>query len=226
MLSSPATSANGNRVAAAAAASGNGGGGVAGVGGGSYGFMASSGGPPIMPIQGSPGSGGMPVVAPHDRGQEVCKYFINGGCLRGASCPYLHELPDERHLDVNGLGFILNPNVHNAQKTVAAPQTSLNPNPRSQSPKTTSSPLSLALGGQTVANRPYPFRGPKMPMSALNGSGATASVVMPPTKLQPPSKYIPPEPYLEQNLPPALAIPLKSAQKDVAQLLSQVVLQN
>lgn len=70
------------------------------------------------------GASMMPTASPSTNGSgaaekpPLCKYFVNGGCLRGDSCGYLHELPDERHLDVNGLGFILHSNVHNAQKTV------------------------------------------------------------------------------------------------------------
>jgi hypothetical protein len=65
----------------------------------------------------------------------LCKYFINGGCLRGEQCQYLHELPDERHLDVNGVGFILHSGVHNAQKSVAPPGRKRRPMPRYRPPE-------------------------------------------------------------------------------------------
>ena len=65
----------------------------------------------------------LPSMPVGDKGQ-LCKYFVNGGCLRGDSCQFLHELPDERHLDVNGLGFIFNSNVHNAGKSQVAPPNS------------------------------------------------------------------------------------------------------
>ena len=46
--------------------------------------------------------------------QERCRFFLNGGCLRGDACPYSHDLPDERHLDVNGVGFIFTSGVQNS----------------------------------------------------------------------------------------------------------------
>jgi len=60
-------------------------------------------------------------LSPEDAKPPLCKYFINGGCLRGDSCQFLHELPDERHLDVNGVGFIFNSNVHNAVQKPSGP---------------------------------------------------------------------------------------------------------
>lgn len=200
----------------------------------SYFFMSSG-----MPLQGGGGGGGMPAAAPpHDRSQEVCKYFINGGCLRGAACPYLHELPDERHLDVNGLGFILNPNVHNAQKTVSSPQSNVGGAPAigQGSPTSTGSPLVLGLGGQSVAgSRPFQFG----PTNANNGSGKVGggakahfssltapSSSAPPAPLKQPPKYRPPEPCMEHNLPPVLSLPLKTTPKEIAQSLSAALLQN
>jgi hypothetical protein len=46
--------------------------------------------------------------------REPCRYFLNGGCLRGDACPFSHEFPDERHLDVNNVGFIFTSNVQNS----------------------------------------------------------------------------------------------------------------
>eukprot|EP00658_Telonema_sp_P-2_P057431 TRINITY_DN45898_c0_g1_i1.p1 TRINITY_DN45898_c0_g1~~TRINITY_DN45898_c0_g1_i1.p1 ORF type:complete len:147 (+),score=42.94 TRINITY_DN45898_c0_g1_i1:306-746(+) len=53
----------------------------------------------------------MSITGPGDR--QICKYFVQGACTRGDQCPFLHEMPDERHLDVHGVGFIFNTNVHN-----------------------------------------------------------------------------------------------------------------
>lgn len=196
-----------------------------------YAFMAAG----MHLPSGSHGSGAMlGGGTSHDRSQEVCKYFINGGCLRGAACPYLHELPDERHLDVNGLGFILNANVHNAQKTVSTPQSVVGagPNPGQVSPTSTGSPLVMGLGNQPGGNRQHQFgQGsnsgnggkaggkPHFSPMAAQSSGIASSVVK-----QPP-KYRPPEPYLEHNLPPALALPLKAAPKDVAHSLAAGLLE-
>lgn len=83
---------------------------------------------------------------------QICKYFVNGGCLRGDQCQFLHELPDERHLDVNGVGFIFNSNVHNAQaKPVAAVPTSLG------------STIARKLGGGGIAASLNVVSGPVKP---------------------------------------------------------------
>ena len=64
-------------------------------------------------------SGGSPVPSASSGNgtaspaSNICRFFLSGGCMRGESCPYLHELPDERHLDVNGVGFIFNSNAQN-----------------------------------------------------------------------------------------------------------------
>lgn len=189
----------------------------------SYAFMPSG-----MPMQGG-STALMPAVAApvHDRSQEICKYYVNGGCLRGAACPYLHELPDERHLDVNGVGFILNPNVHNAQKTVSVPQAGgISANPAAQgSPTTTGSPLTMGLNGQSgTTSRQFQFN--------KAAGKAHYSVLSPPASAMPlsssksPAKYRPPEPYLEHNLTPVLALPLRSTTKEVAQSLTRSLLQN
>ncbi|CAM45293.1 conserved hypothetical protein [Leishmania braziliensis MHOM/BR/75/M2904] len=168
------------------------------------------------------------VVPPHDRTQEVCKYFVNGGCLRGANCPYLHELPDERHLDVNGLGFILNPNVHNAQKTVASPQTPVTAITPSQPLKGTGSPLTMMLSSQNATqSRVFgPTKVAKNQPPSMSGSSSASPQAVPMGKLPAPPKYNPPEPYLELNLPPALAFPLKVPTKDTTATLAHLMLQN
>lgn len=168
------------------------------------------------------------VVPPHDRTQEVCKYFVNGGCLRGANCPYLHELPDERHLDVNGLGFILNPNVHNAQKTVPTPQTQVAASTPSQPIKGTSSSLSALLSSTSAGQvRGFgPTKAAKHQPPSLSVSSPASPQMVPMGKLPAPPKYNPPEPYLELNLPPALAFPLKVPPKDTATTLTHLMLQN
>lgn len=194
---------------------------------GTYAFMSAA-----MQLQ---GGGVMPGIAtPHDRSQEVCKYFINGGCLRGVACPYRHELPDERHLDVNGLGFILNPNVHNAEKTVSTPQSNIagNSTVGQVSPTSTGSPLVLGLGSSNVS-RPFQF-GPNASNGSPKAGGAKAlfsslssqTGAVSPAAIKQPPKYRPPEPYLEHNLPPVLALPLKTTPKDVAQSLTAALLQN
>ncbi|KAL7697144.1 hypothetical protein N2W54_008253 [Lotmaria passim] len=215
MASSPVPSVNGSRPATGGASN--------------YVFMAAGGSQTMMALQaGGLANGMVPgVVPPHDRTQEVCKYFVNGGCLRGANCPYLHELPDERHLDVNGLGFILNPNVHNAQKTVPSQQLQMAPSTASQPPKSTTSPLSIALDGSMVQSRVFmPTKVAKNQPSSLGGSSPASPQTAPNGKLPPPPKYNPPEPYLELNLPPALAFPLKTTVKDTAAALSHAMLQN
>lgn len=199
-----------------------------GVGGtSSYAFAASvaSG---MMPLSGgSAGSGVMPSIAPpHDRAQEVCKYFVNGGCLRGASCPYLHELPDERHLDVNGVGFILNPNVHNAQKTVTMPQNALgSPAPGQVSPTSTGSPLMMNLSSQQGGGRGFFSKGGKQHYNALNSTSGLPVQQFKATQ-QPPARYRPPEPFLEHNLPPVLALPLKISSEETTQALVRSMLMN
>ncbi|KAG5499167.1 hypothetical protein JIQ42_03979 [Leishmania sp. Namibia] len=215
MSSSPAPSANGSRPSAGAA--------------GGYVFMPS-GAKQSMSLQaGGVVNGVIPgVVLPHDRTQEVCKYFVNGGCLRGANCPYLHELPDERHLDVNGLGFILNPNVHNAQKTVASSQTQMATSAPGQQLKATGSSLTMMLGNSNASqSRVFgPTKAAKHQPTSMSGSSSASPQMVPMGKLPPPPKYNPPEPYLELNLPPALAFSLKVPTKDTAATLTHLMLQN
>lgn len=140
----------------------------------------------------------MPSVAPapRDRYQEICKYFINGGCLRGRACPYSHELPDERHLDVNGLGFILNPNVQNAQKTVpsGAPSSAAG----SPGPASAASPVGSGGYGTSSASGGGAVRQPFIPSPNFttsssssnnnsNGGGGTAVKYYSAPQLPPPS---------------------------------------
>lgn len=224
-------------------------------GGGSNGFSyAGSATVSMMQLQGgSPtsastalGMSGSGVGGMHERSQEVCKYFVNGGCLRGAACPYLHELPDERHLDINGLGFILNPNVHNAQKTsanVSAPPPPLPPPgqaplsavstqqiAQSPSPVTVISPLTVGLGAQSKTSRLYAGNKVmvgKNPTSHLSLASGVPSSLTPLTniKLSAPPRYVPPDLFLEYNLPPALAIPLRLATEGMTQSLASTMLQ-
>lgn len=215
MSSSPVPSVNGSRPPAGTA--------------GGYVFMPS-GVKKSMSLQaGGVVNGIIPgVVPPHDRTQEVCKYFVNGGCLRGTNCPYLHELPDERHLDVNGLGFILNPNVHNAQKTVASPQTQVAASTPSQPLKAAGSSFTMMLNSQNASqSRVFsPTKAAKHQPPSLSGSSSASPQTMPMGKLPAPPKYNPPEPYLELNLPPALAFPLKVPAKDTTATLAHLMLQN
>ena len=83
------------------------------------------------------GNTGRPAAPVETPKREVCKYFLNGGCLRGDDCTFSHELPDDRHLDVNGVGFILNTNVAvaNFPKNGAAPKNRTTPPARRMMPK-------------------------------------------------------------------------------------------
>lgn len=171
-------------------------------------------------------AGLMPAMVSHDRSQELCKYFLNGGCLRGAQCQYLHELPDERHLDVNGFGYILNPNVHNAQKTLPL---AMNNNSagavQANGGALTSSPLMLGLN--VGSSRQVHGAKSKPPASFMTGLPAQLPFQLPATNMKaPPPKYRPPEPFLEYNLPPTLALPFNTPSTDVALHLKRMILQN
>lgn len=151
------------------------------------------------------GSIGASPTTPAGEKPPLCKYFVNGGCLRGDQCSFLHELPDERHLDVNGLGFIFKSNVHNAQKTVVS-----SPGPAQQG--------SVGGGGGLSGN--------SISSSMNNLMSATASGVagglLPSGRKQGKRvipRYRPPEPVLEHNLPPALAIPFAASQTEIVQNL-------
>lgn len=123
------------------------------MGSGSSGVPVVGGSPTYNSSLSSP-SGSVPGMggAPHDRLQELCKYFMNGGCVRGVSCPFSHHVPDERHLDVNKVGFILHPNVQNAQKavptSVSSPSSSHN---TSAIQNTVSSESGLSTAGSSTA---------------------------------------------------------------------------
>ncbi|EAN83698.1 hypothetical protein C3747_258g41 [Trypanosoma cruzi] len=206
--------------------------------GNSYAFLSSSAvtatSPSVLVQSGGGGVNGMgsnavglmPAIVSHDRSQELCKYFLNGGCLRGAQCQYLHELPDERHLDVNGYGYILNPNVHNAQKTLPLAMNS-NPTGTVQVNGGALSPSPLMLGLSSSGSRQTHGAKAKPQTSfmvgvpthlpfQLSSSNAKAS----------PPKYRPPEPFLDYNLPPTLALPFNTPPKDVALQLTRTMLQN
>eukprot|EP00796_Vickermania_ingenoplastis_P008846 gene8846-6227_t len=223
------------------------------VAGAGYSFIPSSAGSPnsMMSLASLTGAGSgavIPAVAPipHDRSKEVCKYFINGGCQRG-NCPYLHEVPDERHLDVNGLGFILNPNVQNAQKTI--PGTANTPGSLGTTGggngASLTTPVSAAAAGQSsnggsgrqgfhgssaafgksaaAGKQPQPSPAALQQTAAgLYTSGVTHTLpaTLPTSILKstPPPRYRPPEPYLEHNLPPVLVLPIKSSTRDVARM--------
>ncbi|ORC85664.1 uncharacterized protein TM35_000331210 [Trypanosoma theileri] len=168
----------------------------------------------------------MPATVSHDRSQELCKYFLNGGCLRGAQCQYLHELPDERHLDVNGYGYILNPNVHNAQKTLPlAVSNNTTSAVQVNGGAPTSSPLMLGLN--TGSSRQSHSAKTKPQASLLVGVPTHLPFQLSvPSVKAPPPKYRPPEPFLEYNLPPTLALPIKTPAKDVALQLTNAMLKN
>ncbi|AAZ10111.1 ZFP family member, putative [Trypanosoma equiperdum] len=193
----------------------------------SYPYLAS-GSPSVLLSGSTNGMGGattvpMPTTAStHERSQELCKYYVNGGCLRGAQCQYLHELPDERHLDVNGYGYILNPNVHNAQKTI----------PLAASNNTTGT-VQVNGGAATTTSSLLVGLTPGGNRQIISSKGKTQAHLMvgvpyqiPTTtaKASPP-KYRPPEPFLEYNLPPTLALPLKTSPEDVARQLTCAILQ-
>ncbi|KEG06456.1 hypothetical protein DQ04_13841020 [Trypanosoma grayi] len=205
----------------------------------SYAFMSSAAS--SMLVQG--GTNGlsntpaalMPATVSHERSQELCKYFLNGGCLRGAQCQYLHELPDERHLDVNGYGYILNPNVHNAQKTLPlAVSSTVTGAVQVNGGAPASSPLMLGLntGGGSGGGG----GGSSRQSHGAKSKPQTSFMVPVPTHLQfqlssstvkaPPPRYRPPEPFLEYNLPPTLALPFNTPSKEVAFQLSRTMLQN
>lgn len=169
----------------------------------------------------------MPAMVSHERSQELCKYFLNGGCLRGAQCQYLHELPDERHLDVNGYGYILNPNVHNAQKTLplAMNNSSTGAVQGNGGTINSSSPLMLGLN---VGNGRQ-FHGPKSKSQStfMVGLPTQQSFQISATSVKvPPPRYRPPEPFLEYNLPPTLALPFNTPSKEVALQLTRTILQS
>ncbi|CAD2215360.1 hypothetical protein AGDE_12035 [Angomonas deanei] len=182
-----------------------------------YAYLASN---PMVPIQNG-SNGGPPGTT------EVCKYFVNGGCTRGMACPYLHELPDERHLDVNGLGFILNPNVQNvqnAQKPVSAPNQQLSAAAGSMSPSGSAlginsqnrTPLSF---NNNATNNNYNKPGGKVFIMGANNQVSSSLK-------QPPLLYRPPEPFLDHNLPPTLALSLGAPGEDFSQGLARALLQN
>ncbi|RNF08780.1 uncharacterized protein Tco025E_07082 [Trypanosoma conorhini] len=204
----------------------------------SYAFLSSSAvtvaSPSLLVQSGSGGVNGlgsnavslMPAIVNHDRSQELCKYFLNGGCLRGAQCQYLHELPDERHLDVNGYGYILNPNVHNAQKTLPLAMNS-NPTGNVQVNGGALSPSPLMLGLSSGNSRQSHGAKAKPPASFMVGVPTQLPFQLSSSNVKAlPPKYRPPEPFLDYNLPPTLALPLNTPSKDVAMQLTRTMLQN
>lgn len=128
--------------------------------------------PQLWVPPGSSALRGMPPSLPPMSDKQLCKYFVNGGCLRGDQCQFLHELPDERHLDVNGVGFILNSNVHNAQKPVPPLPTTLG-NSIARKLATGSGLPSLNVSGQPKA-RVIPRYRPPEPFLEFNLTPALA----------------------------------------------------
>ncbi|CUF65222.1 Hypothetical protein, putative [Bodo saltans] len=167
------------------------------------------------------GSIGASPTTPGNGEKQLCKYFVNGGCLRGDQCSYLHELPDERHLDVNGLGFIFKSNVHNAQKTVVS-------SPGPSLPGVAPNGMGI-LGGSVVGGGVPPgvvnaasVGVPPNINGLLVGASISANTLMPSGRKQGKRvipRYRPPEPVLDHNLPPALAIPFAASQTEVVQNL-------
>lgn len=112
--------------------------------------------------------------------QEPCRFFLSGGCLRGDACPYLHEFPDDRHLDVNGVGFIFNSNVKNSS---AALQRNYQP-PNQAVPggmpshaaagQPTAPPAYVQASGPALHKSPQPQPSPT-PSSALGASRSVGS---------------------------------------------------
>ena len=109
----PAAGSQGNLGALLAGTSGgNGLGGMSGLGAGAVSASTSNGGIPGLSTPTS--VPGMPTSGSGTPASNICRFFLNGGCMRGDQCPYLHELPDERHLDVNNQGFIFNAQAVNS----------------------------------------------------------------------------------------------------------------
>ncbi|KAG8340063.1 Torus domain [Trypanosoma vivax] len=196
----------------------------------SYAFLTATSPPVLLPgstngMSSTPATQ-VPATVPHERSQELCRFFVNGGCIRGENCQFLHQLPDERHLDVNGYGYILNPNVHNAQKTLPL-AVSNNPTSATQvnSGATSNSPLMLGLSAN---NGRQSHSAKNKPQTSLMVGAPTNLPFQIPTQVvkAPPPKYRPPEPFLEYNLPPTLALPLKTPSEEVAAQLTRTMLQS
>ncbi|EPY29624.1 hypothetical protein STCU_04397 [Strigomonas culicis] len=90
---------------------------------------------------------------------------------------------------------------------------------------TSSSPLTLGVNG-TASSRPqFPYQQPR-PSSKLMPTNSPTSLATQLNSLKQPPKYRPPEQYLEHNLPPALALPLRTSTAHVAQTFTRCMLQN
>lgn len=180
-----------------------------------------------------PYSGGM--KGDLSMGGELCRFFLNGGCIRGDACPYLHELPDERHLDVNGVGFIFTSGVQNSgialqqQRRFQQPQSSPQ-QPPSYHGRQASPPPQGATSSGAQPNQPLSGPGaPRTPLSAAPGPyiGAPpfnpSSAPMPlsngapgPMHFQPPSNMYSYGPGTATDLRPPPQSPIMPGQAYVA----------
>eukprot|EP00760_Papus_ankaliazontas_P027435 PhM_4_TR3336/c0_g1_i1/m.84130 len=73
-----------------------------------------------------------PTVEHANSERSVCKFFLQGGCIRGAGCSYLHELPKDSTLsavaDSSVTGIVFNVNAKNTF-TAMQRQSSVDPSP-------------------------------------------------------------------------------------------------
>lgn len=140
---------------------------------GSMGGMMNMGGNGIG-LGGMGGMGGMGSVGA--AAPQPCKYFMSGGCLKGDSCPFSHEIPDERHLDIDGLGFVFNTNVvvHNprAQQPSPATQANLSSQTQMQALPSLSGSVSAGIQPQQSPVQPYPLSATNN-ISSNNGTPST-----------------------------------------------------
>jgi hypothetical protein len=132
--------------------------------------------------------------------QEPCRFFLNGGCLRGDACPYSHELPDDRHLDVNNVGFIFTSGVQNSatalQRRYQQHQTTVLPStaqPLAMTPVQSASPQQPPAYHHARAHQSPQ---PQQPTPALNRGSSVGSVTAQPFL---------PQGFTQQAIPTAAA---------------------